>query len=142
MSDKVRSGNDRRDSGTRSLPYETWAVLPERDILLLKALGVVMLPERQARTPKEKVEPLPEYHLTVDFKCKLCNSEYQRFFHMQGQKDGSLRSAEVEHIPTCVASKKQRVETVPTCKCCEEVLALRDNADLVSKCMKLASRLG
>ena len=132
----------RDDSGTRSLPYETWAVLPESDILLLKALGVVMMPERQARTPKEKVAFLLEYHLTINFKCKLCNSEYQRFFHMQSQNDGSLSSVEVTCIPTVVAVKKQRVEMVPTCKCCEEVLVLRDNADLVAKCMKLASRLG
>ena len=132
----------RDDNSTRSLPYETWAMLPERDILLLKALGIVMLPERQVRTPKEKVIFIPEYHLTIDFKCKLCNSEYQRFFHMQSQKDGSLSSVEVEYIPILVTVKKQRVETVPTCKHCEEVLALRDNADLVAKCMKLANRLG
>jgi hypothetical protein len=131
-----------KDNGTRELKYEVWSVLAEKEIVLLKHLGVVMLPEKRPREPKQKPAPLPEYFLTIHFKCILCNSEHTRYFHMQQQLLGYLSSVEVESIADDAPLHKQKKEIVSTCKHCKTELAQRSVSDLIDKCMKLSNKLG
>ena len=125
----------------RTLKYEEWALLSERDILLLKALGIVMLSEVTHREPKQKVIPLPSYYLTITFNCNLCNSEYTRHFHMQTQKSGYLASIEVPELPEGVVAKTKK-DRVSTCPHCRKELMCYDPDILVGKLMKLSNRLG
>jgi len=126
---------------TVSITYEKWALLSERDITFLKALGAILLPESAPREPKEKVVPLPEYYVTINFFCKLCKSEHIKHYHMQEQKGGYLKSLEIAELPAGEISKT-RSERVPTCPHCRKELMCYEPEELISKLMKLSNLVG